>query len=92
VPIASLEKHGALQILVYLYDKKQKANISEIVANVKASRETILSTIEMLKLTGLVYDLRKTKFPYTHFVWLTEKGKEVAQHLLVVSNVLHRAR
>ena len=91
LPIAPLEKQGALQILIYLYEKNEKANISEITENVKSSRETILSTIELLKITGLIRDLRNTKvFPYAHVVWLTPKGREVAQHLLAASHVLRR--
>jgi Mn-dependent DtxR family transcriptional regulator len=90
LPIAPLEKQGALQILVYLYEKQEKANITEIAENVKSSRETILSTIELLRKTSLVKDEQSVKFPYAHTVWLTEKGREVAKHFLAASHILQR--
>jgi len=88
LPLAPLEKQGALQILVYLYQKNGKANISEIKRNVKSSTETILSTVELLKALGLAEDIEKATFPFAHLVWLTEKGRKVAELLQEASHFL----
>jgi len=89
VPFRDLEKHGALQILVYLFENKaRKVNVSELDRTVKASRETILSTLEMLKINRVIQDEVNGKFPFDHSVWLTPLGVEVAAQLKAVQSAL----
>ncbi|MGD0071353.1 MAG: hypothetical protein ABSB71_07755 [Candidatus Bathyarchaeia archaeon] len=89
MPFRDLEKQGALQILVYLYDNRdRKINVSELDRNVKATRETILSTLKMLKVNRLIQDEVNKKFPFDHSIWLNQKGVEVATQLKVAQNAL----
>jgi DNA-binding HxlR family transcriptional regulator len=87
--LRDLGKVGALDILVYLHDNKdRKINITELNQNVKASRETILSTLKMLRAHKLIEEENIKKFPCEHLVWLTKKGVEVAVHMKAAHDVL----
>lgn len=91
MPISKLEKQaGSLQIPVYLYEHKDrgKIRISELMANVKATSETVTKAIVYLKTMGLVEDEYTRTFPQQHLVWLTDKGEEVARMLSDVSKKL----
>lgn len=92
--IDELEKQGALQVLVVLYKWREetKPNISDLNRLVKATRETILTTIKLLKKTELVEDYTNPNFPFAHSVWLTEKGKLVAERLIEIARVLRRPK
>ncbi len=90
--LAKLERAGALQILVYLYqnsEKSEKTQITEIIKGVKAASETVMATIKHLALIELINEAHVKSFPRQHLVWLTPKGKIVAQHLSEVASALH---
>lgn len=92
MPIRDFEKQGALQILVYLYENKErKINVSELERNVKAHRATILTTLEMLKTDRVIEEKINAKFPFDHSVWLSQLGEEVgAQFAIVAKSLLGR--
>jgi DNA-binding IclR family transcriptional regulator len=77
------ERAGALQILNYLYENKDqgKIKITDIVKNVKATSETVKTTVAFLTQCNLTEEEKAPTFPYQHWVWLTPKGEAAAQHL-----------
>jgi predicted transcriptional regulator len=81
--LAEFERAGALQILNYLYQNKNKGKIriTEIMKNVKATSETVNTAIIFLTQNELTREEKAVKFPYQHWVWLTPKGEDAAQHL-----------
>ncbi len=90
--LENLEKQGALQICVFLYKSgKRKVNISELQHNVEATRETILTTVQRLKEIGLIEEEVLKGWPFSHLVWLTEKGMEISSSLNTVDKLMRRA-
>jgi len=87
VRIAELEKRAALQILVYL-QKKEKATITELRRNVKASLDAIYSGLEVLMNLTLVKRVEEKEFPFSTFYELTPLGREVAELLARIEELL----
>ena len=81
--LSDFERAGALQILNYLYENKDKGKIkiTDIVKNVKATSETVKAAVTFLTQNGLTKEEKSQAFPYQHWVWLTPKGEAAAQHL-----------
>ncbi|MCL4429398.1 MAG: hypothetical protein M1540_00865 [Candidatus Bathyarchaeota archaeon] len=77
------ERAGALQILNYLWENRNKGKIkiTDIVKNVKATSETITGAITFLTQNSLTQEEKAQTFPYQHWVWLTPKGEVAAKHL-----------
>jgi DNA-binding HxlR family transcriptional regulator len=89
MPFQDLEKQGALQIPIYLYKNKgRKVNVSELAKNKIANRETILTTLKMLRINGMIEEETDTRFPFAHLIWLTPLGIKVSAHLFFVENAL----
>lgn len=89
--VSDFERAGALQILLYLYENKNKGKIkfTEITKNVKASNETVIQTIAFFTQNDLTKEEKAKAFPYQHWVWLTPKGEAVAQHLQPLAAALN---
>jgi len=85
--IKDLEKKAALQILVYL-GTHESATRTDLKNNVKAGLDTIYSTFPILNSLDLVYEEVRETFPFTVTLKLTEKGKQVAQHLVEIDKIL----
>jgi DNA-binding MarR family transcriptional regulator len=90
--LCDFERAGALQILNYLNEnkKKGKIGITEIVKNIKATSETVNTTITFLTQNNLTKEEKSPVFPYQHWVWLTPKGEAAAQHLQLFLDTLNR--
>lgn len=80
-----------MPILLYLYERQEKGKISigEVKRNVKAASDTVISTVTLLALNGLLNEDLEPKIPFRHWVWLTEKGVQVAARLVEVAHALH---
>ena len=85
--IDGLEKRAALQILVYLGKNKQ-ATRTDLKKNINAGIDTIYSTFPVLKSLGLIDENVRKSFPFTVTIHLTDKGKQVAHHLVEIEKIL----
>ena len=93
--IAELEKRAALQVLVYLYLKIKngedpKATVTELRKSVKAALDSIYTALELLQKLGFVKREVSERFPFATYYSLTETGREVAEKLAEVEELLNR--
>ena len=80
--MATIQKPvGQLIILIYLYDKK-KDSIKSITKETKLNPKTAVSAISNLDKNKFVQKLNSDEYE------LTEKGKEVAKHLVSIEKIL----
>lgn len=88
--IITLERTGAAQILLYLYIHQDKGeiNITDLTKNIKATRETILRTIEYLNIDGLITETIMQAFPFEHKIKLSAKGSAAGQLLCELAQAL----
>lgn len=91
VSISVLEKTAAAQVLLYLFFNQQGVNRRDLLKNVEAASDTLDSTLEFLKLNGLVNEDKIKSFPPERKFTLTELGLKVAQPLSVIAEALHNA-
>ena len=77
----------AILILRYLY-KNSPTTFTHLRDNVKGSLSTVNNITIDLDRIGLVNDTMKNEFPRTREISLTEKGREVAEKLLEIKNIL----
>jgi len=85
--LADMEKRAVLQILAYLY-KVEKATRTNLRDNINAALKSIYSTLPVLMKLGLISEEVKESFPFTVSIMLSEKGKQVAQHLVEIEKIL----
>ncbi|MEM2997180.1 MAG: winged helix-turn-helix transcriptional regulator [Candidatus Bathyarchaeia archaeon] len=83
----SLEKRGALQILLHLH-REGRATRTELRNHVDASMDTIYTALKVLMELGLVREESMDRFPFSVHVTLTEKGRRVAEHIAEVDEIL----
>jgi len=86
--LAKLEKKTALQILVYLFKKKEPVKREELRDNIKGVMETIYSALENLRSMDLIEEEEIGVFPFERRVWLREKGMLIAKRLVEIEDVL----
>lgn len=87
--IGKLEKKsGLLRLLVFLYDNGEYM-LSDIWDNSGISRNSGSGSMELLKKYGLVKNrIDNSKYPPRYMYSLTEKGKEIAQKLKEIEEIL----
>lgn len=84
-----LEKPRTVDILISLLDgKKYFSELKEVTG--RASTSTIESRIKELKEIGLVKDKKEAKFGGRRYIWLTDKGKEVALFLADIEKIMKK--
>ena len=86
--LAKLEKKAALQILVYLYRKREPSKRKDLRSNINGVMETIYSALEVLKSLDLIEEEEVRVFPFERRVWLREKGMLVAKRLVEIEDIL----
>ena len=91
VPLAKLEKRGALRVLAYLY-KKEQATITDLRKGVRVATDTLYSTLELLLKLGLITKTEEDEFPFATYYSLTDLGREVAELLARIEELLAKAR
>ena len=89
--IAEMEKRAALQVLVYLY-KNERATITELRKHLKASLSTIYTALERLGRLNLIKQTKGESFPFSLYYELTPLGREVAELLARIEELLAKAR
>ncbi|MCL4450482.1 MAG: hypothetical protein M1386_04105 [Candidatus Thermoplasmatota archaeon] len=89
-PLKVMEKQsGFLRLLVYLYDKKEKA-LTEILDETDIPVHQLYSSIEKAKEMGLVKTrVDKGKYPPRNMVSLTAKGRKFSKKLEELKKELH---
>ena len=84
-----LQKAGSAEILVALLEHRDKMYFTELQDKIgRGSISTLNTRILELKNHGLVQDEQEEKFGGRRYFWLTEKGKNIAQHLKDIEKLL----
>lgn len=86
-----LEKTASAQILLYLFFNQNGVNRQDLANNVKAASDTLDTTLEFLKINGLVKEERTKTFRPERRFTLTPLGLKVAQPLSVIADALQSA-
>ena len=87
--IEILEKAGSTNILISLLKQKGKMYVTELKKEIgKGSMSTLNMRILELKNQGLIKDEQESKFGGRRYIWLTEKGKKIAGHLIDIQRLL----
>ena len=85
-----LERAGAIQILVYI-STQGKANPTTLEEKLPLAQTAIYNSINRLMEAGLLEDKRikreKGGLPLRE-LFLTEKGKQIAQHCIAIAELL----
>lgn len=88
LPIDLLQRPPkVLAILVHLLDREETTP-SNLMRDLNLATKTYYTAVRRLTELGLVFDREEGAFPRRVFVQLTPKGRDVAQHLLPLSNIL----
>lgn len=85
--LVDLEKVTALQILAYV-SVKRAATRTDLRRNIKGVMETIYSSLKVLDELGLIEEKESASFPFPKEVYLTEKGRRIAEHLVEIEKIL----
>ncbi len=85
--LVDMEKRAVLQILAYL-NRVEKATRTDLRDNIKAALKSIYSTLPVLMKLGLISEEVKESFPFTVSIMLSDKGKQIAQHLVEIERIL----
>ena len=87
--IEILEKAGSTSILISLLKNKGKMYVTELKKEIgKGSMSTFNMRILELKNQGLIKDEQESKFGGRRYIWLTDKGKEIGEHLSEIEKKL----
>jgi len=95
--IEVLEKEKALQILIEVYkielnneDKINRAK-NKISIRVGGSPSTFIKRFNELEKAGLIRVEQQKEFPFKEFVFLTPKGKKIAEYLIEIEKIMEEA-
>jgi len=87
--LAFLEKSVSTDILITLFNQKGQMYFTELKKKIgKGSMSTLNMRIFELKNQGLLDDKLEDKFGGRRYIWLTEKGKSVAEHLKEIEKIV----
>lgn len=82
-------KAGSTDILISLLNNKGKMFVTELKKEIgKGSMSTLNTRLIELKNQDLIKDETEAKFGGRRYIWLTDKGKKVAKHLLEIEKTL----
>ena len=82
-------KAGSTDILISLFKQKGKMYVTELKKEIgKGSMSTLNMRILELKNQGLIKDEQESKFGGRRYIWLTDKGEKIAQHLIDIKRLL----
>jgi len=86
--LGKLEKPvGTMKILVHLHRNK-KATITNLLKTENLNQRTTYSALGRLQEQGLIFQEEELGFPVCKYYFLTDRGKELAQQLEIVADVL----
>ena len=86
----NFERTGALQLLIFLYKWKEStpARLTDLYHSIKGHHETVRNAVGFLVSLGYVAEEVEKKLPYTHTVWLTALGEQLAKCLVEAEQVV----
>lgn len=87
VEIEKLENSGALTVLITIYNLK-KTYQDELRRESKIGINTLKSRLVELQSVGLIKEETEDKFGGKHYLWLTPKGKRIAEKLVEIEEIL----
>jgi DNA-binding MarR family transcriptional regulator len=85
--IEALEQTTLPRIMIYLYREK-KASRTDLRNGIKGSQAAIYKALPLLKENGLIEEGKPSGFSRRIDIWLTEKGKKVAEKLIELEKIL----
>ena len=96
--LAFLEGRDATRIILVLYQHKDKIKQSELQEKAKVNAATITRRVEELKSAGIidfkiaptVKDGKIIGGSQTKWIWLTPKGKKVAEKLAEIKEIMEK--
>ncbi|MGC8651529.1 MAG: transcriptional regulator [Minisyncoccia bacterium] len=84
------DQSGNLRVLVFLLDIKE-TNFQNIVEELPITGRSLYGAIDKLKELGLIKTrIDKSSYPQKNMISLTEKGKQVAERLKEIEEVLNK--
>ena len=87
--LSFLEKSGSADILMALFKYNGQMYFTELKEKIgRGSMSTLNMRIFELKAQGLIDDKTENKFGGRRYIWLTEKGKKIAEHLIEIEKML----
>ncbi|QXJ30358.1 transcriptional regulator, SarA/Rot family [Saccharolobus shibatae] len=75
-------------ILLYLISVKEGVAVKEIYEEMKLSPNAVTLAVNKLINEGILIEKREEVFPRRRLVYLSEKGKKIAQLLLQVQEIM----
>jgi len=87
--LSIFEKAGSTDILITLLRQNGKMYFTELKKEIgKGSMSTLNIRILELKNQGLIKDEQESKFGGRRYIWLTDKGKKIANYLSEIERTL----
>ena len=87
--VTLLGKAGSMNILIALSKHRGKMYFTELKKELgTGSMSTINMRLLELKSSGLIEDEVENKFGGRRYIWLTDKGKKIAKHLVEIEKLL----
>jgi len=81
------EKTATIRVMLYLY-RNPNSGITKIIREAGAGQKAAYSAVDFLMKLGLIKKRRSSSFPYNPLFSLTDKGIEVAKHLVEVKRLI----
>ena len=85
--ISKLEATHALKILIILHTEGKMVK-GDLASKVAKGTVAVQARIEDLVELGLVTETKESRKPFRKYIELTSKGKEVADHLCLILNII----
>ena len=83
----ALEQEGAIEFLLYLH-KKEKVKVSDALRDLDVGQSALYTALNKLMKAGLITETKGERFPFPRFFTLTDKGMEIAKHLVEIKKIL----
>ena len=84
----ALEAEKSWEILIELYKTGRKLTKGDLSKNIGGSSGTFKKRFDELEKEGLIGVEQEKEFPFKEWVYLTEKGRKVAKHLLEIKKIM----
>lgn len=81
-------KSQTINIFITLYKFGNKMYLTQLMKEIGHGGSTVMGRLLELKTLGLINDEVEDKFGGRRYIWLTEKGKKVAKHLVEIERIM----
>ena len=84
-----LQKAGSAEILITLLGQNDKMYFTELKTKIgRGSMTTFATRVLELEKYGLIEFEMEKKYGRKRFIWITEKGKKIAEHLKEIEKLM----